>query len=138
MKIQDATESDLTALAEMNRQLIIDEGHSNPMNISQLRARMQGWLATEYRAVIISSGDIDVGYALWREEPEFIHVRQFFIGRQYRRKGLGRRAISELIKTRWLGRNIRLEVLTGNSVGQAFWHAAGFKDYCITLEYRDA
>ena len=138
MKIQNATENDLTALAEMNLQLIIDEGHSNPMNRSQLRARMQEWLATEYKAVMIANGAIDVGYALWREEPEFIHVRQFFIGRQYRRKGLGRRAISELIKTRWLGRNIRLEVLTGNSVGQAFWHAVGFKDYCITLEYRDA
>ena len=138
MKIQNATENDLTALAEMNHQLIIDEGHSNPMNRSQLRARMQEWLATEYKAVMIANCDIDVGYALWREEPEFIHVRQFFIGRQYRRKGLGRRAISELIKTRWLGRNIRLEVLTGNSVGQAFWHAVGFKDYCITLEYRDA
>lgn len=138
MKIQDAKDSDLTALAEMNHQLIIDEGHSNPMNISQLRARMQEWLASEYKAVMISSGAIEVGYALWREEPEFIHIRQFFIVRQYRRKGLGQGAILELINTRWLGRNIRLEVLTGNSVGQAFWHATGFKDYCITLEYSKA
>ena len=29
---------------------------------------------------------------------------------------------------------IRVEVLVGNLEGISFWHAVGFKDYCITME----
>ena len=52
MKHRFGTESDLNLLAEWNHQLIRDEGHRNPMTIAQLRERMRGWLAGEYKAVL--------------------------------------------------------------------------------------
>jgi hypothetical protein len=34
----------------------------------------------------------------------------------------------------WAGQRLRLDVLTGNAAGIAFWRAVGFQDYCLTLE----
>jgi hypothetical protein len=52
MRYHLANDLDLPLLAEWNRQLIQDEGHRNPMTVAELQARMQGWLAGEYRAVV--------------------------------------------------------------------------------------
>ena len=39
-----ATVADLAALAEMNRQLIQDEGHPNPMTLPEFADRLRQWL----------------------------------------------------------------------------------------------
>lgn len=52
MRYHLANDADLPLLAEWNRQLIQDEGHRNPMTVAELQARIQGWLAGEYRAVV--------------------------------------------------------------------------------------
>lgn len=137
MKIRDITENDLDFLAGMNYQLIHDEGHRNPMSVDQLKDRMKEWLRTKYNAVLISSNGENVGYALWRDEPEFLYIRHFFISRQHRRKGIGRTAVKELKDTRWSGKDIRLEVLVDNEAGSRFWRALGFKGYCVTFEYKN-
>jgi GNAT superfamily N-acetyltransferase len=115
--------------------LIRDEGHRNPMNIDQLTARMAGWLAGEYRAVLFEDGDAAIGYALYRREPQFVYLRQMYIVPQRRRQGVGRAAL------RWLWRNawsdaprLRIDVLVNNESGCAFWRSVGFEDYCITME----
>ena len=52
-----------------------------------------------------------------------------------RRKGIGREAISWLKNNAWKDdKIIRVEVLVGNPDGISFWKAAGFEDYCITME----
>ena len=45
-----ATAADFAQLAEMNRQLIRDEGHRNAMSALELEHRMKNWLAGEYQA----------------------------------------------------------------------------------------
>jgi GNAT superfamily N-acetyltransferase len=91
-----ATQADCRALAELNHQLIRDEGHRNPMTVPELDQRMRSWLAGEYQAVIFEAAGGIVAYALFREEPEEIYLRQLFVVRHKRRQGVGRKAIEFL------------------------------------------
>ncbi len=129
------TQQDVGLLAEMNQQLIRDEGHRNKMTPPQLRERMADWLAGEYTGVIFSIGTEDIGYSLYRKGADWIYLRQLFVKAQMRRKGVGREAISWLKKNAWKETKIiRVEVLICNPKGVSFWKAVGFKDYCITME----
>ena len=135
MEFRAANESDVPWLARMNHELIRDEGHRNPMDESQLAERMTSWLAGQYEATIFSADGVDLGYALYRRDPGWVTLRQFFVCREHRRCGLGRAAIVWLKTHAWQGSpRIRVEVLTANQVGIAFWRAMGFSDYCLTLE----
>jgi len=139
MEYRDADiDIDLTILAKMNLNLIRDEGHRNTMNDSQLRERMKSWLSSDYKAVIFSKDNETVGYALWRNDDDFLYVRQFYIRPEYRGKGLGKAAFQWLRQNKWSSDLLlRLEVLIGNQTGIAFWRAVGFEDYCLTLEYKN-
>jgi GNAT superfamily N-acetyltransferase len=96
---------------------------------------MQQWLATDYTAIMFEQHTMPVAYALFRPEAASIYLRQFFVERQYRRHGIGRRAIPLLLTEVWPpGRRITLDVLVHNQRGRAFWHALGFQDYAVTLE----
>jgi GNAT superfamily N-acetyltransferase len=130
-----ATPADCALLAEMNQQLIVDEGHRNRMTLPELEARMRGWLADDYAATIFDRDSHVVGYALWRQEPESVYLRQFFVTRAHRREGIGRQAIQILTDEVWpRGERVRVEVLVENHAGHAFWQAVGFNDYSTTLE----
>ena len=134
-----ATQEDAGLLAEMNQQLIRDEGHRNKMTLGQLQQRMSGWLQEDYTAVIFNKGPQIAGYALYRNDPEWIYLRQLFVKHEMRRKGIARETISWLKKNAWKGtKPIRIEVLVDNPDGISFWKAVGFKDYCITMEMENS
>lgn len=130
-----ASQNDAPLLAEWNHQLIRDEGHSNPMTVSQLEARMRGWLRDEYTGILFHDTTGRCGYALYREERDLIHLRHFFVVRERRREHLGSRMM-DLLKTRiWTKpKRILVDCLTKNAPGMAFWKSTGFSDYCLTLE----
>ena len=134
MDYRRATPADAGLLASLNWQLIRDEGHRNSMSVPQLEARMAGWLSGEYEAILFEDAGQTLGYALFRREPEFVYVRQFFVCPEFRRQGVGRRALTWLAAHASVGQRLRLDVLTGNAAGIAFWRALGFQDYCLTLE----
>lgn len=135
MKYRFATVADAACLAAMNRQLIADEGHRNSMTIDELHDRMAGWLASEYQAVLFEDGDDAVGYALFKREPDYVYLRQFFVVAHRRRQRIGQEAFAWLLANAWHdAARVRLEVLIGNAVGIRFWKSLGFDDYCITLE----
>ncbi len=141
MHYRPATLDDCQLLAEFNAQLIRDEGHSNPMTVAELAERMRSWLASEYRAVIFAAEQgpeppqQPVGYALFRDEPKHIYLRQFFVVSDSFLQGIGRAAIDHLVRNEWTSRKrIRLDVLVGNAVAIAFWRSVGFADYCLTME----
>lgn len=129
-----ASDSDLDLLAEWNHQLIRDEGHRNSMTVVQLAERMKKWLQGEYEAVVFSA-DEPVAYALFKKEGELIYLRQFFVRRDRRRKGIGRAAF-EILKEQVWSKDVRLtvDVLCQNQGGIAFWRSVGYRDYCLTLE----
>jgi predicted acetyltransferase len=122
-------------LAELNHQLIRDEGHRNRMTVPELEQRMKGWLASEYAAMLFENDGEVVAYALYREQPEEIYLRQLFVARNRRRKGIGKEAV-KILRTKIWPNNKRLtvEVLLQNEAAVAFWRAVGYKDYSLTLE----
>ena len=136
MEFRAATPADAPALAALNQQLIRDEGHRSRMTLVELEERMAEWLTGEYRGVLFADGERVVGYALFRFDPDFVYLRQFFVCPEDRRRGIGRSAITWLREHAWRGTaRVRLDVLVGNPIGAAFWRAVGFREYCITLEW---
>ncbi len=130
-----ATSGDFALLAELNHQLIRDEGHRNQMTVPQLENRMSGWLASEYKAVIFEEEGNVVAYGLYREEPEEIYLRQLFVVRNWRRRGFGRKAFEILRSKVWSSdKRLTVEVLVSNAGAVAFWRAVGCKDYALTME----
>ena len=69
------------------------------MTVPELEQRMRNWLSGDYRAVVLEEGGQAVAYALFREEPEQVYLRQLFVLRGRRRQGIGRWAV-ELLRTR--------------------------------------
>lgn len=136
MQWRFANTDDSSSLAEMNHQLISDEGHRNAMDVERLRERMTAWLAGEYRAAMFERDGETVAYALYRtDEQERIHLRQFFVARPFRRRGVGRDAF-RLFRTEVIPSDARvvLEVLVNNGAARTFWATVGFREYALTLE----
>ena len=135
MTFRRATSDDCALLAELNHRLIHDEGHRNQMTVSELEQRMKGWLAAEYAAVLFEDRGEVIAYALYREEPEQVYLRQFFVARNRRRQGIGRRAV-EILRSKIWPQNKRLtvDVLVRNNAAGEFWRSVGYRGYCLTLE----
>jgi GNAT superfamily N-acetyltransferase len=130
-----ATAADLPILARMNQQLIEDERHRNPMNLAELETRMRSMLDGDYTATLFEWDRRLVAYALWREEPDWVYLRQFFVVRDCRRRGIGSQALHRLTGEIWQsGKRIRVNVLVGNQPALEFWRAVRFVDYLVTLE----
>ena len=126
------TEEDLDHLATLNKQLIEDERHDNPMNTEQLKERMKGFLRTDYKAYkFIRDGEI-VGYALVNHARQPLYLRHFFICREHRRKGYGTAAF-RLLMNHLNTDAIDVEVMVWNERGHRFWQSLGFKERSVFL-----
>jgi GNAT superfamily N-acetyltransferase len=135
VKVRLATQDDCGLLAELNHQLIQDEGHRNSMTVSQLEQPMLGWLAAQYRAVIFEAEGEVVAYGLFCEQPHEIHLRQLFVVRHKRRRGFGRQAVEMLRSDIWpKNKRLTVDVLVANDDAVRFWRAVGYADYALTLE----
>jgi len=135
LNFRTATPQDAHLLAPLNARLIKDEGHRNSMTVGELEQRMRAWLGGDYEAVVVERSGEPVGYALYRDDPDFLYLRQLFVLPEARRSGVGRATLN------WLRENagpeiarIRIEVLVGNVAALAFWKSVGFHDYSMTLE----
>lgn len=135
MRFRAARLDDCSRLAELNHQLIRDEGHRNRMTVLELEQRMRGWLSGDYQAVIYEDGNEVVAYALFREQPDQIYLRQLFVVPHRRSRGIGRRAV-EILRSHFWPKNKRLtvEVLIANQRAVQFWRAIGYTDYSLSLE----
>src|SRR5262249_13954222 len=121
-----ATSEDCPRLAELNHELIRDEGHRNKMTALELEQRMRGWLQADYTAIIFEEGGELIAYALFREQPEEVYLRQLFVVRNRRRQGIGRAAMEILRKQIWQkDKRLTVEVLVHNMAAVAFWRAVG-------------
>jgi GrpB-like predicted nucleotidyltransferase (UPF0157 family) len=115
LRHRPATVDDLDVLAIWNSELIEDERHRNAMTVVQLRERMRSWVNHEYAAVVFFADDVPSAYALYKESPDEILLRQFFVKRQRRRRGLGRQSIELLRRHVWRERKrVLLDVLSHN------------------------
>jgi predicted acetyltransferase len=139
VKYRFAAPDDVATLALLNRQLVVDEGHPNQSRtLPWFEERMRTFLIQGYRAVLFKDAGCLVAYALYTQEGEdsdTIYLRQFFVCRNFRRRGVGRQAIRILREKIW-PRDSRLTVcvLWHNAVGRAFWKAMGYQEYALELE----
>ncbi|MCU0512861.1 MAG: GNAT family N-acetyltransferase [Anaerolineae bacterium] len=136
-----ATVDDAPLLAHMNQQLIVDEASRNPMTLAQLEERMARWLAGEYQAVLFFKEGQVVGYLLFRpSRDEYypyqpnMYIRQFFIERSFRRRGIGQVAF-EMAAARVFPPHstLALDVLETNPEARQFWLKLGFEVYATAL-----
>ncbi len=135
MRYRFAAVADVNLLAVMDHQLIRDEGHRNTMSVPEIEERMSKWLQGEYQAILFEDDLGAAGYALFKREPEWVYLRQFFVLPERRRTGVGTAAVIWLAANAWKDApRIRLDILANNPAGAAFWRSLGFLDYCITME----
>lgn len=143
LAIRQADPADFDLLARMNRELIEDEGHRNPMTVAQLKERFQRFVCAEgWQVDVVLHGSDIAGFATHRYEPDnaepsgmHVHLRQFYIARDKRGGGIGRGAFELLTKTRFKrGERVFLDVLETNPGGKAFWSRTGFTPYGTTME----
>jgi len=132
--LRPASSADLDVLAIMNKQLIEDEKHDNPMSVSELKQRMEGFIAGDYLALLGMEKDNIIGYALVNKNAKPLYLRQFFIRREERRKGHGRRLFYSLLE--YLNTDtIDIEVLAWNETGKSFWESLQFGPRSIYMRY---
>ena len=130
-----AVSSDADLLGILNEKLIQDEGHRNAMTVIELQQRMRDWLTGEYNAVLFENEMGVVAYALFREEPALIYLRQLYVERNERRKGVGREAVQLLQRQFWNPKKrLTVDVLSHNTAAIAFWKKVGFQEYSLTLD----
>jgi len=135
MTFRHATLDDCPVLAGLNHQLIRDEGHRNQMTVPELEERMRSLLSGEYRAVIFEDGGDIVAYALYREQPDLVYLRQLFVVRDRRRQGLGRHVVEILRSRVWpKDRRLTVDVLLSNQSGVGFYRSVGYTDYAMSPE----
>ena len=120
-------------LAALNKQLIEDEGHANPMDLPELAERMQTWLETEYACYALEDEGRLVAYSLWRDDGDYYYLRQLFTRRDARRNGYASALLDHLEREVYNDKPIRLEVLAGNGGAKVFYEKLGYALYCHTM-----
>lgn len=125
MQLYRANLDDVPMLAQMNWQLIRDEGSDNPMTVDQLAERMTGFITTTYVAWLIRVDQQVVGYVLVDMGRQPLYLRQMFIGAPYRRHGYATAAFAMLCAELQQA-PLEVEVFTWNDPAVAFWQSVGF------------
>jgi ribosomal protein S18 acetylase RimI-like enzyme len=141
LELRRAGEADCRLLACMNKELIEDEGSTNPMNPEELEERMRGFLRDGWTAELFQSGASIVGYVLYRTKcseyapyHEELYIRQYYINRIWRGQGFGRAGMDLLMRERaGAGTQLVLDVLVVNEAGIRFWRSLGFRPYYTNM-----
>jgi GNAT superfamily N-acetyltransferase len=155
LAVRAASGGDVRLLAQMNKRLIEDEGSRNPMSTPELEQRMRDWLDCGWNADLfmesrampdgqLDEGESVVGYAVYQprrdeydQDEAVIYLRQFFIDRPYRDKGLGTLALRDLVGSRFPDRcTVVVDVLAVHPRGLRFWERVGFRPYVTTLKLK--
>jgi hypothetical protein len=134
--LRECSADDLDLLAEMNKQLIEDEGAGNSMDLPQLKNRMAEFLKNGYQGFLFFAGNDAVGYGLCDPTTEPVYVRQFFIKRGERRKHYGQAAFRELLKKLKTG-TVEIDVYAWNRTGEQFWLSLGFTGQWKRMRYEE-
>jgi len=129
-----AENRDIPALTSMNLGLIQDSGHRNELTNAKLLDRMNQFLQSDYSALIGEIGGNPVCYALYKNDPEFLCVRQLYVTPSHRRSGFGTDMVDWITAHNSSVKRFRIDVFVRNTDAIAFWRSIGFFDYCLTLE----
>jgi GNAT superfamily N-acetyltransferase len=136
--VRRARQEDVPRLAAWNAQLVRDERNDEAGPEREIEPRLRDWLSKDYVACVFETPAmpfaIPFGYAIFRDLPECVHLRHFFVEGPFRRKGYGRRAFELLREMFPRGKRILVEVLVANAAGAAFWKSVGFAPRYLGLQ----
>jgi 8-oxo-dGTP pyrophosphatase MutT (NUDIX family) len=140
LSYRPAGTEDTEALAGMNASLMQAEGSDDPLTLEELRYRMNAFLLEDgYQAVIFEYDGTAVGYALYRVEPKFTYLRQFYVTENMRGRGLGTAAFKLLRQSEWSqAAEIQLDVLDWNRGAREFFEDLGFEPRATRLRLETA
>jgi len=137
------TESEIPLVAKWNVQLHEDEA-SKPIEIAAAEERHRRWLQLgTYKGAIFNVNGISMGYVIYEHrkvnpdyrDSESLYIRQFFIAREFRRKGYGTKAFRSILENIVSDNtSVKLNVKSSNPSGQQFWESVGFKPENIEYE----
>ena len=139
--LRPATLDDVEMLAAMNSELIKDEKCANPMSVTELQERMTQLISQDWEGLVFLLDGLEVGYTLLQRRdsqyagtPKIFFIRQFFVCRRHRRRGVGRAALEQIERTICCaGSQIELGVLESNPNGRLFWESLGFVPASTTM-----
>ena len=134
MEIVRAGLADVEILGGRNKQLIEDERHPNPMDVPQLTRRLEEWLATDYICYLAKQNGSILAYCLYRDDGDHYYMRQLYVGRGHRRKGIATRLLDWLYGNVWTDKRVRLDVLAHNTEALAFYTRYGFRTGVFRME----
>ncbi|MBT3272198.1 MAG: GNAT family N-acetyltransferase [Spirochaetales bacterium] len=134
--IKNAAKTDVPLLARMNKGLIDDEKSENEMTLRELEERMHDFVDGPYQAFLILDENRVAGYMLVRTDTTPVYLRQFYIERHFRRRGIGTAAFSRL-RSVLAADIIDVDVLTNNACGKAFWKSLGFLPISIQMRFSE-
>ena len=104
------------------------------MDIVQLTQRMREWLATDYICYIAKENGHIVAYCLYRDDGDYYYMRQLYVDRAHRRKGIATRLLDWLYENVWTDKKVRLDVLAHNEDAVAFYKRYGFRIGVFRME----
>ena len=97
---------------------------------------MLGFLTSEYKAFFFETEGKRIGYALVNTAKSPFYLRQFFICREVRRMGYGKKAFYALL-SRLQVHEIDLDVYAWNERGISFWKSLGFYERTYNLRFKN-
>ena len=77
---------------------------------------------------------LPIAYCLFREDREYFYLRQLFVERAHRRKGIATKLLDWMYQNVWTDKKVRLDVLAHNEEAIEFYKAYGFQVGCLRME----
>ena len=102
--------------------------------MDQLSHRMQTWLENEYVCYLAKEQECIIGYCLFRDEGKHYYMRQLYVERKNRRKGIATRLLNWLYQNVWIDKKVRLDVLAHNEDAVEFYKKYGFRIGVFRME----
>ena len=103
-------------------------------NVALLADRMSGRLQAEYRGYLGLIGDRIVAYCLYRDDGDYYYLRQLYVDRDCRRRGLATQLLDWMYANIWADKKVRLDVLIHNQNAIAFYQGYGFETRVLRME----
>ncbi|MCQ6562990.1 GNAT family N-acetyltransferase [Paenibacillus mendelii] len=140
--LKQAGSEHIRVLTEMNQELIRDEQSENRMDYGELYNRMSDFISSDWKAMLLVCKEEIIGYGLYQERKnaydsakEEIYLRQYFIRKPFRGRGLGREGVIKLRADVFpKSAALILDVLESNDAGRRFWESLGFKPYYTNMK----
>ena len=124
MDIRLCTIEDVPLRADLNKLFFEEEQKGIDLHLPHLQERMKGYITSGHKAFLFREVERIVGYALWDISSSHVNLRQFFISREERRKGYGKRAFQLMVDQLDI-RDAEIEVYYWDDSGSAFWESLG-------------